>query len=121
MRKPDLSPATCARAGSAGGWPPPCRGSPSASWAETVQQREEGGSEGRTWLPSSAGLSREKSHIVEPQLIGREAGLWFASICLGAGCHFRYRFSEEQSLANRLKRAQVQHSQGIETPRETQE
>src|ERR1035437_9719850 len=121
MRKPDLSPATCARAGSAGGWAPPCRGSPSASWAETVQQREEGGSEGRTWLPSSAGLSREKSHIVEPQLIGREAGVWFARIDWWRGVDFRDRFSHEQAFANELSEAQVQHSQGIETPRETQE
>src|SRR6202795_339548 len=69
----------------------------------------------------SAGLSREKSHIVEAQLIGREFGFWFARIDWWRGVDFRDRFSHEQALANKLSEAQVQHFQGIQAARETQE
>src|SRR5580700_6352077 len=71
--------------------------------------------------PCGAGLSREKSHIVEPQLIGRELGFWFARIDCWRRVDFLDRFPHEQSLANELSEAQVQHFQGVETPRETQE
>src|SRR6267142_9992 len=72
-------------------------------------------------LPLAAGLSREKSHIVEPQLIRREVGLWFARIDWWRGVDFGDRFSQEQALANEFGEAQVQHFQGIQAPRETQE
>src|ERR1700681_3293591 len=68
-----------------------------------------------------AGLSREKSRIGEPQLIGREVGLWFAWIDRWWGVDFRDRFSHEQALANEFGEAQLQHPYGIQTPRETQE
>src|SRR6202011_414401 len=73
-------------------------------------------------LPAkSAGLSREKTQIVEAQLIGREFGFWFARIDWWRGVDFRDRFSHEQALANKLSEAQVQHFQGIQAARETQE
>src|SRR6202163_2942485 len=72
-------------------------------------------------LPLAAGLSREKSHIVEPQLIGRELGLWFARIDWWRGVDFGDGFSHEQALANQFGEAQIQHPQGIQTPREAQE
>src|SRR5216683_2450954 len=53
---------------------------------------------------SSAGLSREKSHIVEPQLIGREFGLWFARIDGWRGVDFRDGFSHETSVGKRVRR-----------------
>src|SRR5713226_1734826 len=71
--------------------------------------------------PQAAGLSREKSHIVEPQLIGREFGLWFARIDGWRGVDFRDGFSHEQALANEFGEAQVQHFQGIQAPREAQQ
>src|SRR5882757_9440208 len=71
--------------------------------------------------PSNAGLSREKSHINELELIGMEFGFRFARIDWWRAVDFRDRFSHEQALANELSEAQVQHSQGIQTPREAQE
>src|SRR6266849_4059916 len=71
--------------------------------------------------PQAAGLSREKSHIGEPQLIGREVGLWFARIDWWRGVDFCDRFSHEQALANEFGEAQVQHFQGIQAPGETQQ
>src|ERR1700738_2532740 len=67
--------------------------------------------------PLAAGLSREKSHIVEAQLIGREFGFWFARIDWWRGVDFRDRFSHEQALVNMLREAQVQHFPGIEAAR----
>src|SRR6266852_50735 len=72
-------------------------------------------------VPRLAGLSREKSHIDELQLIEGEFGFRFARIDWWRGVDFRDRFSHEQALANELSEAQVQHSQGIQTPREAQE
>src|SRR6266478_3969697 len=72
-------------------------------------------------IAAAAGLSREKSHIDELQLIEGEFGFRFARIDWWRGVDFRDRFSHEQALANELSEAQVQHSQGIQTPREAQE
>src|SRR5216683_3093551 len=71
--------------------------------------------------PLAAGLSREKSHIVEPQLIERELGFWLAGIDWWRGVDFRDGFSHEQALANEFGEAQVQHFQGIQAPREAQQ
>src|SRR5260370_30960 len=71
--------------------------------------------------PCGAGLSREKSPIVAPQLIERELGFWLAGIDWWRGVDFRDRFSHEQALANEFGEAQLQHPQGIQTPREAQE
>src|SRR5258708_39923256 len=72
-------------------------------------------------IAAAAGLSREKSHIDELQLIEGEFGFRFARIDWWRGVDFRDRFSHEQALANELSEAQVQHSQGIQAPREAQE
>src|SRR5882757_9679051 len=50
-----------------------------------------------------------------------EFGFRFARIDWWRAVDFRDRFSHEQALANELSEAQVQHSQGIQTPREAQE
>src|SRR5260370_2438443 len=73
-------------------------------------------------LPAkSAALSGENSCISEPQLIEREAGFWLARINWRRLVDFCDRTSHEEALANELGEAQVQHSQGIQTPREAQE
>src|SRR5439155_16538320 len=74
-----------------------------------------------TFSPQAAGLSREKSHIDELQLIGREVGFRFARIDWRWGVDFRDGFSHEQALANQFGEAQIQHPQRIQTSRETQE
>src|SRR5882757_9192540 len=71
--------------------------------------------------PASAGLSREKSHIDELQLIAREFGFWFAGIDWRRLVDFRDRNSREKALANEFGEAQVQHPQGIQSPGEAQE
>src|SRR6266446_2763371 len=75
---------------------------------------------GRHPYPARAGLSREKSHIDELQLIEREFRFWLAGIDWRRLVDFRHRNSRKKALANELSEAQVQHSQGIQTPREAQ-
>src|SRR4030081_2954949 len=50
-----------------------------------------------------------------------EFGFRFTRIDWWRAVDFRDRFSHEQALANEFSEAQVQHSQGIQTPREAQE
>src|SRR6202043_4242944 len=72
-------------------------------------------------LPALAALSGENSCIGEPQLIGRELGLWFARIHWWRLVDFCDRTSQEEALANEFGEAQVQHCQGIQTSCEAQE
>src|SRR5713226_9157044 len=69
----------------------------------------------------SQGCPGKKSHIGEPQLIGREFGSWFARIDWWRLVDFCDRTSREEALADEFGEAQVQHPQGIQTPREAQE
>src|SRR5258708_38413147 len=72
-------------------------------------------------IAAAAGLSREKSRIDELQLIEGEFGFRLARIDWWRGVDFCDRASREEALANELSEAQVQHSQGIQAPREAQE
>src|SRR6266436_4597985 len=72
-------------------------------------------------FPVTAGLSREKSHIDELQLIEREFRFWLAGIDWRKLVDFRDRNSRKKALANQFSEAQIQHSQGIQSPGEAQE
>src|ERR1700676_3839465 len=73
-------------------------------------------------LPAKgAGLSGERLRIGEPQLIGREPGLWLARIDWWRPVDFCDRTSHEQALAYQFGEAEIQHFQGVQTPRDAQE
>src|ERR1700688_718802 len=70
--------------------------------------------------PQAAGMSGERLRIGEPQLIGREPGLWLARIDWWRPVDFCDRTSHEQALAYQFGEAEIQHFQGVQTPREAQ-